>query len=319
MKFKLTIISALCVMLLIAGCTTSGTGNNTVATTQNIPEVAEATMPVNQPQLLLEKLKIDIPEFIVREHVSDVRDYFYKDGVVVGGIEVLDIVDQMDNMDMETYAETALNVIKTVYDTEYDYMADGGDGVCLAEVSTSSRDGKEFYHYFFKGIDKGYDIWMDYRVIDDRDMASCLQTLRSDDLGTPYENFKRNEEAPILDLRMTMPKGITSKATRTNRVLFYRGDVLVGGVEQVNASADVYTLGQTAMNLVAELYGAEFDYSAADRDPAIGVSAAFYTKGGDKTMVHYFFNRESEYYDLWADISEISEENALAIVASCKY
>ena len=319
MKFKMTIISALCAMLLLAGCAASDTGNNAVASTENIQEAAVVTMPVNNPQVFLENLKLHLPETIVREHVTDVRDYFYKDGVVVGGIEVLDIVDQMDNMDMETYAETALNVIKTVYDTEYDYMADGGDGVCLAEVSMSSRDGKEFYHYFFKGIDKGYDIWMDYSVMDDRDMASCLQTLRSDDLGTPYENFKRNEEAPILDLRMTMPEGITSKPTRTNRVLFYRGDVLVGGVEQVKASADVDILGQTAMNLVAELYGAEFDYSAADRDPATGVSAAFYTKGGDKTMVHYFFNRESEYYDLWADVSEISEENVLAIVASCKY
>ncbi len=269
---------------------------------------------------LLENVELTLPDSIIRESVSGTRDYFYKDGQVVGGIELLNLASQLDTMDMQVYADQALAVMKAAYDTDYDYMA-GSSDICLAEVSMISRDGREFYHYFFGGTQMGYDVWMDCDVLDTREMRSCLKTLHAEGLRNPQDSITVNEEVPLLNLRVTLPDGITQRPTRTTRNLFYSGETLAGGIEQIDASQDLSILGETAEDLAKELYGEEFDHSVVVQvhKTDAKMMAAINTDSETTHLVHYIVNVGAERYDVWADTAVIPLEDALDIAKSCQY
>lgn len=267
---------------------------------------------------LLESVELTLPDTIARQSVSATRDFFYKDGEVVGGIELLDIADRMDTMDLQAYVDQALTVMKDVYDTQYDYMA-GSDVSCQAVVSLCSQDRKEFYHYFFSGNQMGYDIWMDNNVLDSRDMRSCLKTLHSEDLYNPQDFITVNQEVPLLNLRASIPEGVLRQPTKTWRDLFYSEETLAGGIEQIDASLDLDILGLTAANVAKELYGREFDCTNKGFTSDGKIAAVFLTDSGNTHVVHYIVNVGAECYDVWADTSIITEENALAIAQSCQY
>lgn len=262
-------------ILLIASLILSGCKNGANNTIQNtVPAPMDASIPAESPDAtlagqedttspLLVNLELQLPDAIERKLISSTREYFYKDGEIVGGIELLDIASQMDSMDLDTYAELALSVTKTAYDRDYDYMAESSSD-CHAMVSLISHDGKEFYHYFFKGTEIGYDLWIDNNVLDARDMRSYLKTLHSDDIYNPQDHMTTNAEVPMLNLRVTLPDGITYQPVRTTRSLFYSGETVVGGVEQIDVSADLDALGTAATTLMQELYGGDFDYISMD-------------------------------------------------------
>ena len=240
-----------------------------------------------------------------------------KDGEIIGGIELQDIAGQMDSMDLDAYAELALSVTKTAYDRDYDYMAESSSD-CHAMVSLISHDGKEFYHYFFKGTEIGYDLWIDNNVLDARDMRSYLKTLHSDDIYNPQDHMTTNAEVPLLNLRVTLPDGITYQPVRTTRSLFYSGETVVGGVEQIDVSADLDALGTAATTLMQELYGGDFDYISMDLESE-NIIASIATQQGDSRFVHYIITVGTECYDVWADPMLIMEEDLLEITYSCKY
>ncbi len=269
---------------------------------------------------LLENVEMTLPDSIIRESVSGTRDYFYKDGQVVGGIELLDIASQLDTMDMQVFVDQAMAVMKAAYDTDYDYMA-GSSEICLAEVSMSSRDGREFYHYFFRGTQMCYDVWMDYGVLDSRDMRSCLKTLHAEDLYNPQDFITVNKDVPLLNLRAALPDGITRRPTKTTRELFYSGETLAGGIEQIDASQDLSTLEETVADLAKELYSEEFDHSIIVQvhKTDAKMMAAINTDSETTHLVHYIVNVGAERYDVWADTAVIPLEDALAIAISCQY
>ena len=268
---------------------------------------------------LLENVELTLPDSITRQPVSSTRDYFYKDGQVVGGIELLEIAS-LDTTDLQTFIDQALAVMKDVNDTDYDYMA-GNSEICLADVSLASRDGREFYHYFFGGTQMGYDVWMDNSVLDQRDMRSCLKTLHADDLHNPQDFIKVNEDAPLLNLRATMPDGITRRPIKTTRELFYSEETLAGGIEQIDASLEPDALEKTAGDLAKELYGEEFDNSVIVlvHKTDAKMMAAINTDSETTHLVHYIVNVGDERYDVWADTAVIPLEDALAIAKSCQY
>lgn len=310
--------------LILSGCKNGA--NNTIENTVTAP--MDASIPVESPDAtlsdqedttspLLVNLELQLPDSIERKPISSTREYFYKDGEIVGGIELLDIADQMDSMDLDAYAELALSVTKTTYDRDYDYMEESSSD-CHAMVSMISHDGKEFYHYFFKGTEMGYDIWIDNNILDARDMRSCLKTLRSDDIHNPQDHMTVNAEVPLLNLRVTVPEGIAYQPVRTTRSLFYSGETVVGGVEQIEVSADVDELGTAATTLMQELYGGDFDYISMDLESE-NIIASISTQQGNSRFIHHIITVGTEYYDVWADITMITEEELLDIAMNCKY
>ena len=225
MKLQILLVVSGMAVSLLCGCARteaadpSSSAEERSSTVQTTGSAVEST-----GESLLEGVEITLPDSITRQPVSDTREHFCLDGEVVGGIELLDIAGQMDTMSMGDYAQQALTVTKAVYDTEYDYMAEG-DSFCKAVVSMSSREGREFYHYFFQGEEMGYDVWIDNSVLDTLEMKSCLKTLRAGDLELPQEDMTKNE-TPLLTLRMTLPDGIIKQPKRTTRTLLYSGQTL---------------------------------------------------------------------------------------------
>lgn len=304
-------------VLIISALALSGCAKSEELTVESTSETICVT-EANQKVSVLENVELTLPDFIVRQSASESSDYFYKDSEIVGGIEQLNIADQMDTMDMSEYAEWAINVTKAVYNTEYDYMAED-DASCHTIVSVSSQDGREFYHYFFTGEQMGYDIWMDNSVMDTRDMRSCLKTLHADDLYNPQDYVTVNEETPILNLRMMLPDGVTWQPKLTTRGLLYIGETLAGGIEQLAVSKDLDTLGKAATNLSVELYGGDFSYTSMGHESGTQVIAEFYTENADTHIVHYILNVGNECYDVWTDTAVISEKDAWDIAQSCQY
>lgn len=303
MKYLLLILA----VLMLTGC-------GKPEPTETTGSALEPTYSIEETASLLEGVELTLPDFIDRQCVSDTRDYFYKDGQVVGGIE---LVEPVDGMDLDAYAQLALAVTRAVYDTEYDYIAEG-EVISKALVSVSSREGREFYHYFFSGAQGDYDVWMDYDVLDSRDMRSCLKTLHADGLDNPQDRITVNAEVPLLNLRAAMPEGITRQPTRTTRDLFYCGETLAGGIEQFAPSQDPDALGQAAAELARELYGGEFDYTVTECESEPGIIAVA-TDSESVHLVHYIRTVGEECYDIWADTAVIPEENALGIAQSCQY
>lgn len=310
--------------LILSGCKNGA--NNTIQNTVTVP--MDASIPAESPDAtlagqedttspLLVNLELQLPDAIERKLISSTREYFYKDGEIIGGIELLDIAGQMDSMDLDAYAELALSVTKTAYDRDYDYMAESSSD-CHAMVSLISHDGKEFYHYFFKGTEMGYDLWIDNNVLDARDIRSYLKTLHSDDIYNPQDHMTTNAEVPLLNLRVTLPDGITYQPVRTTRSLFYSGETVVGGVEQIDVSTDLDELGTAATTLMQELYGGDFDYISMDLESE-NIIASIATQQGDSRFVHYIITVGTECYDVWADPMLIMEEDLLEITYSCKY
>lgn len=297
---------------VLSGCAKSEEFT-TVSTSETICTTVE-----NSNSSLLEDIELTLPDFIVRQSVSNSSDYFYKDGEVVGGIELLNIASQMDAMDMDEYGEQAINITNSAYNSEYDYMVED-DASCRAIVSVSSPDGREFYHYFFNGKQIGYDIWMDNSVMDTRDMRSCLKTLHAEDLYNPQDYITVNEETPLLNLRMKLPDGVRWQPTMTTRGLLYIGETLAGGVEQLTASTDLDTLGETVVHLAEELYSGEFSYTYTECESDTKTTAKIQTDNGDTHIVHYILNVGAECYDVWANTVVISEKDALDIAQSCRY
>ena len=325
MKKLQTLFSILLIAtIILSGCKNGA--NHTIQNTVTAPmdasipaESSDATLTGQEDTTspLLVNLELQLPDSIERKPLSSTREYFYKDGEIVGGIELLDIASQMDSMDLDAYAELALSVTKTAYDRDYDYMAESSSD-CHAMVSLISHDGKEFYHYFFKGTEIGYDLWIDNNVLDARDMRSYLKTLHSDDIYNPQDHMTTNAEVPLLNLRVTLPDGITYQPVRTTRSLFYSGETVVGGVEQIDVSADLDALGTAATTLMQELYGGDFDYISMDLESE-NIIASIATQQGDSRFVHYIITVGTECYDVWADPMLIMEEDLLEITYSCKY
>lgn len=313
MKLRIILIVLASAICLLTGCTKQELS----VTTKSTETVAKNTEKTHDAHLL-ENVELTLPEDIIRKSQSSTSDYFYKDGEVVGGIEMLDIASQMDTMDAQLYADYALNVTKGVYYTEYDYMVES-DVSCHVVVSMSSRDGRTFYHYFFRGTQMGYDVWIDSSVLNMRDMRNCLKTLYSEDLYNPQDTTTVNEAVPLLNLRVEMPDGISYQPKRTTRSLFYSGETLAGGIEQIEASTDLDTLGMVAIGLMQEMYDGEFDYSSMGCEPGEKIIAEITTDNGDTHMIHYILSIGTECYDVWVDTAVISEEVALVIAQSCQY
>ena len=273
--------------------------------------------PTGETVPFLDSLELTMPEDLTWQRESDTRVYFCQEDQVVGGIAVLDIADQMQTMSLEEYAGQAKAVTQEVYNADYDYMA-SGSVTCQTEVSLVSREGREFYHYFFQGEEMGYDVWMDSGVLDGRDMRSYLKTLHAPDLYNPQDDIVVNAETPLLNLWTEMPQGITRQPKRTDRELFYQGETLAGGIEQVTGERDPEALTALALSLSQELYEEEFTQDAEEGTDGT-ILWVIRAESQNHSLVHCVIQVDQEVYDVWTDTALIPEESALAIAQSCQY
>ena len=187
-------------------------------------------------------------------------------------------------------------------------------------------DGQCFVHYFFFGETAVYDIWADYDVLDGQDMIHVLKTLHSPDIINPQDENPVNQDVPILNLRIDLPKGIQRMPTTKTRLLFYNvptpeecvtGERVVGGVEAVADGSDLTALEVTLADLGREYLGSE--YKAAAQEFRSGAVAKLTLTSPEDKLVCYVVQVEQDAYAVWASTAAIGEEEILKIAESCCY
>ena len=285
--------------------------------TLTIPSfAAESTASEN----LLETVTFELVNGILREDVSDTRAIFKMGEETIGGIEILDIAGQRDTLPYEDdYKNLAENVTKLVREGDFDCSVNKETGMCDVEVQLKFwDDGQCFVHYFFFGETVVYDIWADYDVLDGQDMIHVLKTLHSPDIINPQDENPVNQDVPILNLRIDLPKGIQRMPTTKTRLLFYNvptpeecvtGEKVVGGVEAVADGSDLTALEATLSDLGQEYLGSKYER----------VVAKLTLGGPEDKLVCYVVQVEDDTYAVWASTAIISEEEILKIAESCCY
>lgn len=285
---------------------------------------AESTASEN----LLENVTLELVNGILREDVSDTRAIFKMGEETIGGIEILDIAGQRDTLPYEDdYKNLAENVTKLVREGNFDCSVNKETGMCDVEVQLKFwDDGQCFAHYFFFGETAVYDIWADYDVLDGQDMIHVLKTLHSPDIINPQDENPVNQDVPILNLRIDLPKGIQRMPTTKTRLLFYNvptpeecvtGENVVGGVEAVADESDLTALEVTLADLGREYLGSKYE-PAAQEFRSGAVAKLTLTSPEDK-LVCYVVQVEQDAYAVWASTAAISEEEILRIAESCCY
>ena len=293
--------------------------------TLTIPSfAAESTASKN----LLENVTLELVNGILREDVSNTRAIFKMGEETIGGIEILDIAGQRDTLPYEDdYKNLAENVTKLVREGDFDCSVNKATGMSDVEVQIKFwDDGQCFVHYFFFGETVVYDIWADYDVLDGQDMIHILKTLHSPDIINPQDENPVNQDVPILNLRIDLPKGIQRMPTIKTRLLFYNvptpeecvtGEKVVGGVEAVADGSDLTALEVTLADLGREYLGSKYEPAAQEFRSGAVVKLTL-TSPEDK-LVCYVVQVEQDAYAVWASTAAIGEEEILKIAESCSY
>ena len=293
--------------------------------TLTIPSfAAESTASKN----LLENVTLELVNGILREDVSDTRAIFKMGEETIGGIEILDIAGQRDTLPYEDdYKNLAENVTKLVREGNFDCSVNKATGMSDVEVQLKFwDDGQCFVHYFFFGETVVYDIWADYDVLDGQDMIHVLKTLHSPDIINPQDENPVNQDVPILNLRIDLPKGIQRMPTTKTQLLFYNvptpeecvtGEKVVGGVEAVADGSDLTALEVTLADLGREYLGSKYEPAAQEFRSGAVVKLTL-TSPEDK-LVCYVVQVEQDAYAVWASTAAIGEEEILKIAESCSY
>lgn len=285
---------------------------------------AESTASEN----LLGNVTLELVNGILREDVSDTRAIFKMGEETIGGIEILDIAGQRDTLPYEDdYINLAKNVTTLVRKGDFDCSVSKATGMSDVEVQIKFwDDGQCFVHYFFFGETVVYDIWTDYDVLDGQDMIHVLKTLHSPDIINPQDENPVNQDVPILNLRIDLPKGIQRMPTTKTRLLFYNvptpeecvtGEKVVGGVEAVADGSDLTALEVTLADLGREYLGSKYEPAAQEFRSGAVVKLTL-TSPEDK-LVCYVVQVEQDAYAVWASTAAIGEEEILKIAESCSY
>ena len=285
---------------------------------------AESTASEN----LLENVTLGLVNGILREDVSDTRAIFKMGEETIGGIEILDIAGQRETLPYEDdYINLAKNVTTLVREGDFDCSVSKATGMSDVEVQIKFWDDDQcFVHYFFFGETVVYDIWADYDVLDGQDMIHVLKTLHSPDIINPQDENPVNQDVPILNLRIDLPKGIQRMPTTKTRLLFYNvptpeecvtGEKVVGGVEAVADGSDLTALEVTLADLGREYLGSKYE-PAAQEFRSGAVAKLTLTSPEDK-LVCYVVQVEQDAYAVWASTAAIGEEEILKIAESCSY
>jgi len=285
---------------------------------------AESTASKN----LLENVTLELVNGILREDVSDTRAIFKMGEETIGGIEILDIAGQRDTLPYEDdYINLAKNVTTLVREGDFDCSVNKATGMSDVEVQLKFwDDGQCFVHYFFFGETVVYDIWTDYDVLDGQDMIHVLKTLHSPDIINPQDENPVNQDVPILNLRIDLPKGIQRMPTTKTRLLFYNvptpeecvtGEKVVGGVEAVADGSDLTALEVTLADLGREYLGSK--YEPAAQEFRSGAVVKLTLNGSEDKLVCYVVQVEQDAYAVWASTAAIGEEEILKIAESCSY
>ena len=285
---------------------------------------AESTASEN----LFENVTLELVNGILREDVSDTRAIFKMGEETIGGIEILDIAGQRDTLPYEDdYKNLAENVTKLVREGNFDCSVNKATGMSDVEVQIKFwDDGQCFVHYFFFGETVVYDIWADYDVLDGQDMIHVLKTLHSPDIINPQDENPVNQDVPILNLRIDLPKGIQRMPTTKTRLLFYNvptpeecvtGEKVVGGVEAVADGSDLTALEVTLADLGREYLGNK--YEPAAQEFRSGAVVKLTLNGSEDKLVCYVVQVEQDAYAVWASTAAIAEDDILKIAESCCY
>ena len=277
---------------------------------------------------LLENVTLELVNGILREDVSDTRAIFKMGEETIGGIEILDIAGQRETLPYEDdYINLAKNVTTMVREGDFDCSVDKAPGMSDVEVQLKFwDDGQCFVHYFFFGETAVYDIWADYDVLDGQDMIHVLKTLHSPDIINPQDENPVNQDVPILNLRIDLPKGIQRMPTTKTRLLFYNvptleeyvtGENVVGGVEAVADGSDLTALEVTLADLGREYLGSK--YEPAAQEFRSGAVVKLTLNGSEDKLVCYVVQVEQDAYAVWASTAAIAEDDILKIAESCCY
>lgn len=277
---------------------------------------------------LLENVTLELVNGILRKDVSDTRAIFLMDEETIGGIEILDIAGQRETLPYEDdYINLAKNVTTLVREGDFDCSVSKATGMSDVEVQLKFwDDGQCFVHYFFFGETVVYDIWADYDVLDGQDMIHVLKTLHSPDIINPQDENPVNQDVPILNLRIDLPKGIQRMPTTKTRLLFYNvptpeecvtGENVVGGVEAVADGSDLTALEVTLADLGREYLGSK--YEPAAQEFRSGAVVKLTLNGSEDKLVCYVVQVEQDAYAVWASTAAIAEDDILKIAESCCY
>lgn len=313
---RLIFVAALCTFIITGG------SNNVAEATEGFN--VESTASEN----LLENVTLELVNGILREDVSNTRAIFLMDEETIGGIEILDIAGQRETLPYEDdYINLAKNVTALVREGDFDCSVNKATGMSDVEVQLKFwDDGQCFVHYFFFGETVVYDIWADYDVLDGQDMIHVLKALHSPDIINPQDENPVNQDVPILNLRIDLPKGIQRMPTTKTRLLFYNvptpeecvtGEKVVGGVEAVADGSDLTALEVTLADLGREYLGSEYE-PAAQEFRSGAVAKLTLTSPEDK-LVCYVVQVEQDAYAVWASTAAIGEDDILKIAESCSY
>lgn len=313
---RLIFVAALCTFIITGG------SNNVAEATEGFN--AESTASEN----LLENVTLELVNGILREDVSDTRAIFKMGEETIGGIEILDIAGQRDTLPYEDdYKNLAENVTKLVREGNFDCSVNKATAMSDVEVQIKFWDDSQcFTHYFFFGETVVYDIWADYDVLDGQDMIHVLKTLHSPDILNPQDENPINQDMPILNLRIDLPKGIQRMPSTKTQLLFYNvptpekcvtGEKVVGGVEAVADGSDLTALEVTLADLGRKYLGSKYE-PAAQEFRSGAVAKLTLTSPEDK-LVCYVVQVEQDAYAVWASTAAIGEEEILKIAESCCY
>lgn len=328
------LLCTICAMVLI-GCSSGSTvesadtGTTTVPITEGKVAIAETIPSLSQDELL-EDIRITLPDQITRKSESSTRDYFYVNGEVVGGIALVDMGNSHDSVEqLDRCAELAINVTQEVYPSQYDQIAESGSDGVQFSVSVSSQDGREFYHYFFVGRQSDYDVWMNSQILNLHEMLPVLKTLESTDLMKPQEIIIEKQEAALhpanprlQDLNVVLPEDISSAIETTSRMILYRGETIIGGIEQIDVENNPYDLNElriTVLYLEQDVLGTEFEPVVQGYVDDSVVFGRIETVSGKQTFISLVVPIDEETYVVWADTGVISEEDLLKLAESCRY
>ena len=221
----------------------------------------------------------------------------------------------------------AKNVTALVREGDFDCSVDKATGMSDVEVQIKFwDDGQCFVHYFFFGETVVYDIWADYDVLDGQDMIHILKTLHSPDIINPQDENPVNQDVPILNLRIDLPKGIQRMPTTKTRLLFYNvptpeecvtGEKVVGGVEVVADGSDLTALEVTLADLGREYLGSKYEPAAQEFHS--GALAKLTFTSLEDELICYVVQVEQDAYAVWASTAAIAEDDILKIAESCSY
>lgn len=180
--FLLYLLLTTLFLIVLSGC---GKENTTGA-------VVHATVSVDVSPEALSNVSVSLPEGMTRETVSDIQHDFIQDGNQVGGIVIVDISNEMldsprgDNL-LKITSTLGEQLMPQEDPDDIEFMCAGGNDFAYLEIYTGGEQIR-YCHYLFRGETNNYDVWFNYGLVSEENIAEIIATVSADDITTELNN-----------------------------------------------------------------------------------------------------------------------------------